>query len=88
MGWADRNYGEGKQTMSNILNYAPFWFVWNPDGRSPQYKHQSEQSAIAEAERLARLNGGQTFVVLESICARRTDDMIRIEMRCDSDVPF
>lgn len=74
--------------MSNILNYAPFWFVWNTDGRVPQYKHQSEQSAIAEAERLARLNGGQTFVVLESVCARRTDDMLRIEMRGDSDIPF
>lgn len=74
--------------MINILTYAPFWFVWNPDGRSPQYKHQSEKSAIEEAERLARQNGGQTFVVLQSICARRTDDMLRIEMREDSEIPF
>ena len=88
MGWADRNYEERKQTMSNILNDAPRWFVWNPDGRSQKYRHQSEQLAMAEAGRLARLNGGQTCVVLESICARRTDDMIRIEMRCDSDVQF
>lgn len=74
--------------MSNKLTYAPFWFVWNPDNRNPQHKHETEESAIAEAERLARMNRGATFVVLESVCARRVDDMLRIEMRRDSDIPF
>jgi hypothetical protein len=75
-------------TMSNRLNYAPFWFVWNPDGRAPSFRHQTIESATQEAERLARLNPGNTFVVLESVCARRVDDMLRIEMRPDLDVPF
>lgn len=74
--------------MSNRLTYAPFWFVWNPDGRNPARRHLTVSSAINEAERLARLHPGQTFVVLESVCARRVDDMLRIEMRQDCEVPF
>ena len=74
--------------MSNQLNYAPFWLVWNADGKNPTYKHQSEESAVKEAERLARQAPGSTFVVLESVCARRVDDMLKIDMRAGSDVPF
>lgn len=74
--------------MSNKLTYATFWFVWNTNGRNPTYRHTSEASATSEAERLARLHPGETFVVLESVCARRVDDMLRIEMRQDSEVPF
>lgn len=74
--------------MSNQLTYAPFWLVWNPDGKNPMYQHRSEQGAVTEAERLARQSPGTTFVVLESACARRVDDMLKIEMRAGSDVPF
>lgn len=74
--------------MGTALHYAPFWLVWNPNGHSPAYKHPSPERATAEAERLARVNPGQTFVVLESVCGRRVDDMLRIEMRPGSDVPF
>lgn len=74
--------------MSNELKYAPFWFVWNPNGRNPQAKHQTENQAIQEAERLAKHNPGETFVVLESICARRVDNMLRIEMRARCEIPF
>lgn len=70
------------------LKYAPFWFVWNPDGRSPTYRHRSEESAVAEAERLARTNPGETFVVLESVCARRVDSMLRLDMRAIDGIPF
>ena len=66
----------------------PFWLVWNPDGRSPTHKHPSESSAINEAERLARFNPGATFIVLESVCASRVDDMMRINMRAVIDPPF
>ena len=70
------------------MNYATFWMVWNPYGAAPRHKHQTEASAFAEAERLARLNKGQVFVVLESIGARLVDDMVKINMRADCDIPF
>lgn len=74
--------------MSSNLICAPFWFVWRDDGESPSYKHETEESATAEAERLARAFPGETFVVLESVCARRVENMLRIEMRAGCDIPF
>jgi hypothetical protein len=65
-----------------------FWLVWNPQGSNPRYQHETEQSAISEAERLAKVNPGETFVVLESVCARRTDNLIRIDLRRDAEIPF
>ena len=47
---------------------SPFWMVWNPQGHQPTHKHGTEQEAIAEAERLARLNPKQRFHVLEAKC--------------------
>ncbi len=44
-----------------------FWFVWNPAGRAPTYRHPSLVSAKTEADRLAALNPGQEFVVLQSV---------------------
>lgn len=70
------------------MNYATFWMVWNPDGNAPRYKHRTEEAAFAEAERLARTNKGQVFVVLESAGARLVDDMVKINMKADCDIPF
>lgn len=44
-----------------------FWFVWNEGGFAPRYRHESESSAMKEADRLASVNPGSTFVILESI---------------------
>ena len=66
----------------------PFWLVWNPAGRPPLYRHESQLAATSEAERLARANPGQTFVVLESVCSRRIDAMLRQDLRPGSDIPF
>lgn len=44
-----------------------FWMVWNPAGRAPVFKHESAESAKNEAKRLAELNIGQNFIVLQSI---------------------
>jgi hypothetical protein len=43
------------------------YFVWNPQGRVPSFEHSSIVNAKLEAERLARLNPGQRFIVLESV---------------------
>jgi hypothetical protein len=46
-----------------------FWMVWRDNGSLPSYKHQYEQGAREEAERLARLNRGVKFHVLKSIAS-------------------
>ena len=78
-----------KMTESNTMN-TQFWLVWNIDGGSPKHKHASEQSAITEAERLARMNPGQRFAVLEATHERVCDSMQRIDLRQanECDIPF
>jgi hypothetical protein len=75
----------------NTQTEKAFWLVWSPTGaRPPKYRHASEQSAVAEAERLAREHAGQLFVVLEAIAARRVDDMQRTAFTCGTrdEIPF
>ncbi|WP_374412679.1 hypothetical protein [Novosphingobium colocasiae] len=43
---------------------APFWLVWNEDGRTPMFKHPSRDAAEAEAARLAASAPGCSFHVL------------------------
>ena len=47
-----------------------FWLVWNPNGRSPTFRHHSRQSATTEAERLANQNPGLNFFILEAVAGR------------------
>lgn len=73
--------------MSTTLEYPPFWLVWNPAGRAPTYKHTSRGSAKAEAERLANLCPGETFVVLQSVCeVERPQPLVWREY--SDDIPF
>lgn len=66
-----------------------FWVVWNPDQNAPRYRHASEVAAIGEAERLARMNPGQRFFVLEAIALRSVDSMQRVNLREPHDeIPF
>ena len=58
--------------MNDVTKHAAFWIVWSPTGDPPpRYRHETENSAVAEAERFAQLRPGSTFVVLSSVCARR-----------------
>lgn len=50
-----------------------FWMVWCPAGRQPIYRHSSEESARAEAERLARQNQESEFYVLEATARVKVD---------------
>lgn len=54
----------------------------------PYFKHDSENNARAEAERLARLNPGQEFTVLESIATVVKSDVNWIPHGECGDVPF
>jgi hypothetical protein len=56
-----------------------FWLVWNEEKKTfpPKHKHDTSGGAEAEAERLARANPGETFVVLKSVSYRAIDSMVR-----------
>ena len=56
-----------------------FWLVWREGGNPPTRKHEFQDMAEAEAERLARLNPGVRFYVLETKSARIKDD-VRVEV--------
>jgi len=57
------------------MDNLEFWLVWNPEGhRPPQYQHHSAKDAADEAERLAAINPGQSFYVLQATELRRTAD--------------
>lgn len=43
---------------------APFWLVWNEDGRPPMFKHRTRDAAEFEASRLASECPGRKFHVL------------------------
>ncbi len=59
------------------MDQEKFWLVWSPTGtKAPQHKHVSNESAIAEAKRLARAHPGQEFMVMEA-----TDGFVVNDMR-------
>ena len=57
-----------------------FWLVWNPKREVPTHRHNTKQSAINEAERLARLQRGDTFYILQAVQAISISDIQRIEL--------
>jgi hypothetical protein len=67
-----------------------FWMVWRDGGHAPQVKHESEEGARAEAERLARLNPSGSFVVLEALAAYQlAPTPVNVEELLEDDgVPF
>lgn len=70
----------------------PFWIVWSPDGATPpRARHDSERAAIAEAERLARLNPGKEFFALAAVAVSQKVEVTtrRIGVGDDyRDIPF
>lgn len=56
------------------MSKGKFWMVLGSG--EPIMRHPSKQSAASEAERLARLNPGREFVVLESLAT-----VVRSELR-------
>ena len=52
-----------------------FWLVWCEECGHPTYKHQHEDEAREEAERLARNNPGRIFHVLKLVDSCRKKDV-------------
>ncbi|MGD9862542.1 MAG: hypothetical protein AB7S99_04950 [Pseudodonghicola sp.] len=71
------------------MKLGQFWMV-KGDGPTT-YRHDSQASAEAEAQRLARLNPGQIFFVMEAVAAHRHIAVERISLRGrvdDEEIPF
>lgn len=66
-----------------------FWMILNPTARAPTFQHKTRKSADDEARRLARLNPGETFIILEAVCAvtRREFDVKEFRRAPASDAP-
>jgi hypothetical protein len=53
-----------------------FWMVWREHGGGPTMPHTCRKDAEREAERLARKNPGENFIVLEAVAACSKNDII------------
>lgn len=67
--------------MQDITEMKPFWMVYGVGQRGPTYQHDSEGSALREAERLAESSPGTTFVVMEATEAVRVHRFDRFSLR-------
>lgn len=66
-----------------------FWLVWCPTGSAPpSYRHGSEESALSEAERLARAAPNAKFYVLRATEVRYIDSMKRVVLLYPDQPPF
>lgn len=59
-------------------NEATFWLVWNPKRNEwpPSVRHATHTLALQEAMRLARINPGEEFIVLQA-----TDQVQKIDVQ-------
>lgn len=66
-----------------------FWMVMGERSSSCSFRHPTEQAAKAEAERLARLNKGEAFIVLEATDAVCITDTRWVKLGvADEEIPF
>lgn len=79
------------------MNEPRFWMVYGMGQGQPTARHKTFDSARAEASRLARLNPGIDFFVLEAVGAARKVDVEFTDLRrlagevgrtLDDDIPF
>ena len=62
-----------------------FWMVLG--GKMQTHHHDCEQSAMDEAERLAKLHRGSTFTVLEALRSVTVTDVVWKEAVEDAELP-
>ena len=64
-----------------------YWMVHNPARHAPVAMHRSYDSALHEAQRLARENCGETFFVLEAVTRVAKRDVDVTDLRAEADEP-
>ena len=65
-----------------------FFVVWNPERKAPIHRHSTIAHAQAEAERLARMAPGQTFIVLAPLLEVVRSDIVVTHYDTHEEVPF
>lgn len=68
-----------------------FYLVWNPSTGYTKYRHQSRKLAQAEAERMARNNRDQEFIVLSAVASVKISDVVSEDFDypiLEEDIPF
>jgi len=67
-----------------------YFYVFNPNGNAPKYRHSTELSARTEAERLAKLCPSQSFEVLAIVatCRMPKPDPVWSDGFVNEQVPF
>lgn len=69
-----------------------FFYVYNPAGFRPRFRHETVESAINESRRLAKQNPGHEFQVLaymgHSFKAPEPDAFKPAQDRPDDNIPF
>lgn len=68
------------------MNTTEFWVVWNPSRGLPQFRHNTQAAAEAEADRLAAKHPGDEFIVLraESVTKTEVPKPTRVKLDADS----
>ena len=80
-GGAQSQSAPEESTVSDLTEMKPFWMVYGLGQRGPTFQHETEASALREAERLAEVSPGTTFVVLEATEAVRVRRFDRFDLR-------
>ena len=72
---------------------AEGFFVWNPEMSRPEMQHKHAVDAVNEAERMAKANPGQEFIVLRAMGSAKVEKPGTFQMapglnHADFDAPF
>lgn len=72
---------------------SPFWMVYGDGQYAPTVKHDSREKAETEAKRLARINAGIKFFVLQTISMAEKPDVTFVRLTrgardIDDEIPF
>lgn len=73
----------------NLMNEA-FYLVWNPKTGYTQFRHKTRAEAQKEAERMAKNNRGEEFIVLAPLSSSKVVDVETVGFRYtgEDDIPF